>query len=88
METVPHHPHAPAVPLSNRRPTAAEIAEGAQFAERLLALLQPAMVVAVGRVAEGVLGGRAVYVRHPANGGGAAFAAGFSALLAELGDQR
>ena len=82
--TVPHHPHTPGVPLSNRRPTVAEIAEGARFAERLLALLQPALVVAVGRVAEGVLGGRAAYVRHPANGGGASFAAGFSALLAEL----
>jgi hypothetical protein len=82
--TVPHHPHAPGVPLSNRRPTVAEIAEGARFAERLLALLQPAMVVAVGRVAEGVLGDRAIYVRHPANGGGAAFAAGLRALLAGL----
>jgi hypothetical protein len=84
--TVPHHPHAPGVPLSNRRPTVEEIANGARFAERLLSLLQPAMVVAVGRVAEGVLGGRAAYVRHPANGGGAAFAAGFSRLLAELDD--
>jgi uracil-DNA glycosylase family 4 len=85
--TVPHHPHAPGVPLSNRRPTATEIAEGARFAERLLELLQPATVVAVGRVAEGVLGERAAYVRHPANGGGAAFAAGFSALLGSTRDQ-
>ena len=82
--TVPHHPHAPGAPLSNRRPTVAEIAAGSRFAERLLALLQPAIVVAVGRVAEGVLGNRAVYVRHPANGGGAAFAAGFKALLEDL----
>jgi uracil-DNA glycosylase len=82
--TVPHHPHAPGAPLSNRRPSVAEIAAGSRFAERLLELLRPAMVVAVGRVAESVLGERAAYVRHPANGGGAAFAAGFSALLAEL----
>jgi len=82
--TVPHHPHAPGAPLSNRRPTVEEIAAGSRFAERLLALWQPALVVAVGRVAEGVLGERAAYVRHPANGGGASFAAGLSALLAEL----
>ncbi len=86
--TVPHHPHAPGVPLSNRRPTVEEIAAGSHFAERLLELLRPAVVVAVGRVAEGVLGERGVYVRHPANGGGAAFAAGLSALLAELPAQR
>jgi hypothetical protein len=82
--TVPHHPHAAGMPLSNRRPTVEEIAAGSRFAERLLELLQPALVVAVGRVAEGVLGDRASYVRHPANGGGAAFAAGFSGLLALL----
>ncbi len=82
--TVPHHPHAPGNALSNRRPTVAEIAAGSAFAERLLDILQPALVVAVGRVAEGVLGDRARYVRHPANGGAAAFAAGLSRELAEL----
>ncbi len=51
---------------------------------RVLDILQPALVVAVGRVAEGVLGDRARYVRHPANGGAAAFAAGLSRELAEL----
>jgi hypothetical protein len=39
-------------------------------------------VVAVGRIAESVLGERASYVRHPANGGGAAFAEGLRAILA------
>ena len=79
--TVPTHPHRPGLPLSNRRPTTAEIAAGAVFVERAIAFLHPAVVVAVGRVAESVLGDRAAYVRHPANGGGAAFAAGLRAIL-------
>ena len=54
---------------------------GAAFAERLLELVNPRQLVAVGRIAESVLGERAVYVRHPANGGGAAFAAGMAPLL-------
>ena len=81
--TVPHHPHHPERPLSNRRPTQGEVEAGAAFAERLLELVQPRQLVAVGRIAESVLGERAVYVRHPANGGGAAFAAGMAQLLTD-----
>jgi hypothetical protein len=79
--TVPTHPHRPGQPLSNRRPTPVEVREGARYAERLIAFVEPAVLVAVGRVAESVLGERAVYVRHPANGGGGAFAAGIRAVL-------
>jgi uracil-DNA glycosylase len=79
--TVPTHPHRVGEPLSNRRPTAAEIASGAVFLERAIDILRPAVLVAVGRVAESVLGDRATYVRHPANGGGAAFAEGLRAIL-------
>jgi uracil DNA glycosylase superfamily protein len=82
--TVPHHPHHPGRPLSNRRPSVAEVAAGAVFAERLLEIVQPRLVLAVGRIAEAVLGDRGVYVRHPANGGAAAFAAGISAALAAV----
>jgi len=79
--TVPTHPHRPGEPLSNRRPSVSEIAAGAVYAERAIAILRPRVVVAVGRVAESVLGDRAVYVRHPANGGGSAFAAGMRTIL-------
>ena len=81
--TVPTHPHRPGEPLSNRRPTSAEVAAGAEFAQRLIALVRPATVVAVGRIAESVLGPAATYVRHPANGGATAFAVGMRAILAE-----
>jgi uracil-DNA glycosylase family 4 len=80
--TVPTHPHRAGEPLSNRRPTTAEITAGTVFVERAIEIIRPAVVIAVGRIAESVLGKRASYVRHPANGGGAAFAEGLRAILA------
>jgi len=82
--TVPHHPHHPRRPLSNRRPTVGEVAAGSVFAERLIEIVQPRLVLAVGRIAEAVLGDRAAYVRHPANGGATAFTAGLTAALAAV----
>jgi hypothetical protein len=79
--TVPTHPHRPGAPLSNRRPTVAEVHAGAEFARRLIALVRPATVVAVGRIAESVMAPGATYVRHPANGGATAFADGMRAIL-------
>jgi uracil-DNA glycosylase len=80
--TVPAHPYQAGRPLSNRRPTPAEMELGAGFALRLIELLQPRLVIAVGRIAEEALGGRATtYVRHPANAGGPAFAQGMRAAL-------
>lgn len=79
--TVPTHPHRPGEPLSNRRPHAGEVAAGAIFVARMLAIVQPRQVVAVGRIAQSVLGEGAPYVRHPANGGASAFAEGLAAIL-------
>jgi len=72
---VPTHPGTAA---SNRRPTGAEIAAGLPY---LRELARGRRTIAVGRVAEGVLGGR--YVRHPSHGGAAAFRAGIAALVLE-----
>ena len=79
--TVPTHPHAPGKPLSNRRPTTSEIAAGAPLAMRLIELVQPRTVVAVGRVAESILPSGTAYVRHPANAGGPAFREGMRFIL-------
>jgi uracil-DNA glycosylase len=79
--TVPTHPHRSGEPLTNRRPTAAEIAEGAAYARRLLELVRPRLVVAVGGVAR-VLGEDVPTVRHPANAGAAQFADGMRRLFA------
>jgi hypothetical protein len=81
--TVPTHPHRPGEPLSNRRPTVSEVEAGAPLAMRLIELVQPRTVVAVGRIAESVLPAGTVYVRHPANAGGPAVREGMRAILAE-----
>lgn len=81
--TVPTHPYQPGKPLSNRRPTAAEIAAGRELTERLLQLVRPRIRVAVGRVALAILGETARYVRHPANAGATRFRDEMGALLAE-----
>jgi uracil-DNA glycosylase len=62
---VPTHP---GTERSNRRPRAAEVATGLPFA---LELARGRRVLAVGRLAEAVLG--APYVRHPSHGGAAEF---------------
>jgi hypothetical protein len=83
---VPTHPHQPDNLLSNRRPGSAEIGAGGDFARRLMELVQPAKVVAIGRVAKSILrtilGKDVPYVRHPANAGAPDFAAGMRTLLA------
>jgi uracil-DNA glycosylase len=73
---VPTHPHRRGNSRTNRLPTPAEIEASLPF---LPALVQGRRVLAVGRVAEGVLG--APYVRHPSHGGAAAFRAGLIAAL-------
>ena len=65
---VPTHP---GTVRANRRPTSAEIRGGMPYLEELLVGRVP---IAVGRVAQAVLGGG--YVRHPSHGGGAEFRAG------------
>lgn len=71
---VPTHP---GTPFSNRPPTRAEVAQSHPFLEELA---RGRHVVAVGRVAAVATG--APYVRHPAHGGAAAFAAGLRCALA------
>jgi uracil-DNA glycosylase len=73
---VPTHPHRPGDVRTNRLPTRAEIDASLPFLE---ALISGRRVIAVGRVAERVLG--APYVRHPAHGGAADFRAGLIAAL-------
>ena len=80
--TVPFHPHPAGRPLANRAPKTGEVALGRPYLERLVGLLAPAQVIAVGRVAEGALGDLATgRVRHPAQGGATACREGLRALL-------
>jgi hypothetical protein len=84
---VPFHPHKPGQPLTNRRPTQAEIDHAAPTLDALAGVLKPQRIVAVGRVAEatlGRLGYAPVYVRHPAQGGARLFEVGMTRVLDEL----
>jgi uracil-DNA glycosylase len=71
---VPTHPGTES---SNRRPTRAEVAQGAPFLAELVAGRR---VVPVGRLAHASLGG--TYVRHPSHGGATAFRHGLVTALA------
>ena len=78
--TVPTHPHLAGKPLSNRRPTREESAAGRVLVERLVEIVQPRILVGVGRIACAALP-EAQYVRHPAQSGATAFRAGMRRIL-------
>jgi len=75
---VPHHPAGPHS-LSNRTPTRQELVVGLEWLERLVAILQPQLIVAIGRSAKSLLP-EAVMLRHPANGGASLFRQGLAEL--------
>jgi uracil-DNA glycosylase len=80
--TVPTHPHELDCELSNMHPTAAETAVGTPYAERLIEIVQPRLLIAVGRVAEKALAKyEPRYVRHPAQSGATAFRFGMRTAL-------
>lgn len=82
---LPWHPyHADKGMLSNRTPTDSEFAAGLKCLERLLELMQPEKIVAVGKKASAQLEKLQIKfheVRHPANGGAGKFREQFSALM-------
>lgn len=77
---VPTHP---GTALSNRRPTRGEIEAGRPFLDEIV---RGRRVIAVGRVAESVLGGP--YLRHPARGGAVPFARGLRLAFATIPPRR
>jgi uracil-DNA glycosylase len=77
---VPTHPGTEG---SNRRPTRAEVDAARPF---LAEIVRGRRAIAVGRVAESVLGGP--YVRHPSHGGGPEFARGLRAAFATIPPRR
>ena len=79
------HPYKPGNPHSNRTPTADELAHGAAALRILVGNFPNAALVAVGKKAEFLMQPMGVKttatVRHPANGGATAFAAGLRQLV-------
>lgn len=83
----PFHPHRPGNALSNRTPTAAELAAGLVWAKRVLSLFPLETIFAVGRKSAETLqaaGIEAIALRHPANGGVGEFRRGFAAAMAAI----
>jgi Uracil DNA glycosylase superfamily len=72
----PWHPHGARGPLSNRTPERSLVAANLHVLARLLAEIDGARVLAVGRTAQAalaVLGVEAPALRHPAHGGAGLF---------------
>ena len=85
---LPLHPHRTDNPWSNRPPTDQELDLGAEALDLVIRHYPRAAIVAVGRKAELALGrlgiGAHAAVRHPANGGAGAFAAGLKEISKNL----
>jgi hypothetical protein len=78
----PLHPAKVGLPLSNRTPTETEIALGLPWLSRLVALLEPGLIVCLGRTAQKLLPG-APAIRHPANGGATLCRMGLADLVTQ-----
>jgi hypothetical protein len=78
---VPTHPRRDAMPHTNRPPRREELVEGAGWTHRLIDLLQPQHVGAIGRLAAAALTSDVPAVRHPAHGGATACTQQLRALL-------
>ena len=82
----PFHPHKPDQPRTNRKPRRPELDAGQVFLRRMIDIVQPDVLVGVGRVAQDSLRrigyADVAQVRHPAQGGKNAFVAGMRALFA------
>jgi hypothetical protein len=82
--SLPFHPHQSGQPLSNRTPSPGEIHLGGEVLRRLVALLEPRQVIAVGNCAQSTLqrlGIVAIPIRHPGHGGAKTFEAGMRAIF-------
>lgn len=81
---VPLHPHMPGRPLSIRTPRRREVKEWSTLLRQMVDILDPRLVVALGRKAEvalGMVGVDCVYLRHPSQGGLKEFREGVHRLL-------
>jgi uracil-DNA glycosylase len=80
----PFHPYKAGNKHSNRGPHRKELERGKEILAELLELFPVRKIIALGRKAESQImdmGYDAVYVRHPANGGKAAFLKGLAEEL-------
>ncbi len=84
---VPFHPHKRGEMLSIRHPTREEIYTHSKVLSKVLFLMKPKLIVAVGRKAElalKVLGKSSIYVRHPSQSGAREFTKGIERIFKEV----
>jgi uracil-DNA glycosylase len=82
--SVPFHPYQPGEPLSNRTPRRQELRMFLPVLSEIIRLLDPQLVLAVGRQAQQALAWLdipAVALRHPSHGGASEFRAGIKEAL-------
>lgn len=81
---VPFHPHKEGLPLSIRTPTKMETMQFSAVLHVVEGIIQPRIVVAIGRKAEaslGLLGIAHTYVRHPSQSGATEFKSGITKIM-------
>lgn len=83
---LPFHPRKPGIARSNRTPGKAELALGRDYLVRILDIMRPRTIVAVGRKAQEslshVMSGDCFFaVRHPSMGGSTLFTRQMRAIL-------
>jgi hypothetical protein len=84
---IPFHPHKRGEMLSIRHPSRDEIYEHSRTLSKILSLIKPKHVIAVGRKAESALNFLhypPLYVRHPSQSGARAFRIGIERILKGL----
>lgn len=84
---VPFHPHKRSEMLSIRHPTREEIYTHSKVISKMLSLMKPKLIVAVGRKAElalKVLGKSSIYVRHPSQSGAREFTKGIEKIFKKV----
>ncbi len=82
--SIPYHPFNPGDPLSIRTPKRSEVLKYSPLLEKVVQLLSPKGIIAIGRKAEqGLtnLGFDPIYVRHPSFGGKPAFLSGMEEIF-------
>jgi len=78
-DCVPFHPHVEGTALSIRTPKKEEIKEFSILLDKIIEVVKPVEILAIGRTAQNalsLLSKDSIYVRHPANGGGKKFREG------------
>ncbi len=87
-DCIPFHPHMEGAPLSIRTPKNEEIKEFSELLNRIIEVVKPSQILAIGRTAEKALSKGSIYVRHPANGGAKRFREGMEKIFCSFSGKR